>query len=110
MASHSLSLSHPALLAEYIRQSDLKTFFEQRLAAPPDHMALLIRNGEVIKAYKGAHFSVGGLVNGLKSVVGGATNISILLADLKPFSVQMPIKALSMRSTPACSISCMDRR
>ena len=95
MASHSLSLSDPALLAEYIRQSDLKTFFEQRLAAPPDHMALLIRNGEVIKAYKGAHFSVGGLVTSLKSIVGGASNISILLADLKPFSVQLPVKALT---------------
>lgn len=95
MASHSLMLSDPALLAEYIRQSDLKTFFEQRLAAPPDHMALLIRNGEIIQAYKGAHFSVGGLINGLKSIVGGATNVSILLADLKPFSLQLPVKALS---------------
>ena len=108
MASHSLSLSHPALLAEYIRQSDLKTFFEQRLAAPPDHMALLIRNGEVIKAYKGAHFSVGGLVNGLKSIIGGATNVSILLADLKPFSLQLPVKALSKDSVEIAGVCTLE--
>ena len=95
MASETLSISDPNLLAEYVRQSDLKTFFERRLATPPDQMALLIRNGEVIQAYKGAHFSIGGLVNGLKSVVGGSTHIQILLADLKPFSLQTPVKALS---------------
>lgn len=95
MASETLALSHPMLLAEYVRQSDLKTFFEKRLAAPPDHMALLIRNGEIIEAYKGAHFSIGGLINGLKSIVGGSSHISILLADLKPFSLQIPVKALS---------------
>lgn len=95
MASQTLALSHPMLLAEYVRQSDLKSFFEKRLAAPPDHMALLIRNGEIIDAYKGAHFSIGGLVNGLKSIVGGSSHISILLADLKPFSLQLPVKAVS---------------
>jgi NAD(P)H-dependent flavin oxidoreductase YrpB (nitropropane dioxygenase family) len=95
MASETLALSHPKLLAEYVRQSDLKTFFEKRLAASPEHMALLIRNGEVIQAYKGAHFSIGGLINGLKSIVGGSSHISILLADLKPFSLQMPVKAIS---------------
>lgn len=95
MPSETLSLSSPMLLAEYIRQSELKGVFEKRLAVPPDHMALLIRNGEVIKAFKGAHFSVNGLVNGLKSIVGGSTHISILLADLKPFPVQIPVKALS---------------
>ena len=95
MASETLSISDPRLLAEYVRQSDLKAFFERRLATPPDQMALLIRNGEVIQAYKGAHFSVGGLVNGLKSVVGGSTHVQILLADLKPFSLQTPVKALS---------------
>ncbi|MEM6665598.1 MAG: zinc-ribbon domain-containing protein [Pseudomonadota bacterium] len=95
MASETLSISDPTLLAEYVRQSDLKTFFERRLATPPDQMALLIRNGEVIQSYKGAHFSIGGLVNGLKSVVGGSTHIQILLADLKPFAMQTPVKALS---------------
>lgn len=95
MSSQSLALSNPELLAEYVPQSKLSGFFEKRLAAPPDHMAMLIRNGQIIDTYKGAHFSVGGILKSLKSLIVGSSHVSILLADLKPFSLQSDFKAIS---------------
>ena len=93
--TQTLALSSPHLLAEYVRQSDLQSFFEKRLAAPPDHVAILIRNGEVLDAYKGAHFSIGGLFDGLRKLVVGSTHVRILLGDLKPFSLQSPVRAMT---------------
>ncbi len=95
MASMPLVLTDPNLLAEFVRESEFKTFFEKRFATPPDIAALLFRNGQLIDAYKGAHFSVGGIANAIKSVAGGSTHIAILLADLKPFQVQLPLRAMS---------------
>lgn len=95
MASQPLVLTDPDLLAEFVRESEFKAFFEKRFATPPDLAALLFRNGELIDTYKGAHFSVGGLVTALKGTVGGSTHIALLLADLKPFQVELPVKAMS---------------
>lgn len=95
MDSKSLALSSPELLAEYVHQSEFRGFLEKRLAAPPDHAAILIRNGQVVDAYKGAHFSVGGIFQGLKKVVTGSHHVRVLLADLKPFTVQSPIQAIT---------------
>lgn len=95
MASQPLVLSDPNLLAEFVRESEFKAFFEKRFATPPDIAALIFKNGELIDSFKGAHFSVGGLANALKSVVGGSTHIALMLADLKPFQVKLPLKALS---------------
>lgn len=95
MASMPLVLTDPNLLAEFVRESEFKTFFEKRFATPPDIAALLFRNGQLIDTYKGAHFSVGGLGTAIKSVAGGSTHIAIMLADLKPFQVQLPIRAMS---------------
>ena len=95
MASKTLGLSSPELLAEYVRESELRSFFEKRLASPPDHMAMLIRNGEIIDTYKGAHFSIGGILKSLKSLVVGSNHISVLLSDLKPFSVQTSLSAIT---------------
>lgn len=100
MASKALSLSNPELVAEYVSQSEFKGFFEKRLAAPPDHMAMLIRNGEIVDTYKGAHFSVNGIFKSLKSLVVGSSHISILLADLKPFSLQTGFQAISKDNVP----------
>ncbi len=93
--SQTLRLSSPEFLAEYVRESELKSFFEKRLAAPPDHMAMLIRNGQIVDTFKGAHFSVGGLLNKLREFVVGSSNIQILLADLKPFSIQTVFQGIS---------------
>lgn len=95
MASLPLVLTDPNLLAEFVRESEFKAFFEKRFATPPDLAALLFRNGELIDTYKGAHFSVGGLATALKGTVGGSTHIALMLADLKPFQVELPVKAMS---------------
>ena len=95
MASQPLVLTDPNLLAEFVRESEFKTFFEKRFAAPPDLAALLFRDGQLIDAYKGAHFSVGGITEAIKRLVVGSHHIAILLADLKPFQIAMPLKAMS---------------
>ena len=95
MSSEPISLSDPRMIAEFLRQSEFKSFFEKRFAVPPDYAALLFKNGQLIDAYKGGHFSVGGLVNQLKGLVGGSTHVGMMIADLKPFSVSTPLKALS---------------
>lgn len=104
MSSKTLSLSHPEIIAEYVRENELKSFFEKRLATPPDHMAMLIRNGQIVDTFKGAHFSIGGIFSKLKSLVVGSTHVSILLADLKPFSVQTQFQAITQDKVPvACT-------
>lgn len=104
MASNPLVLSDPRMLAEFVRQSEFKAFFEKRYATPPDIAALLFKNGELIDAFKGGHFSVGGLASKLKGLVGGSTHIGMLLADLKPFDVQTAIKAVSMDSVEIAGV------
>lgn len=95
MASEPLILSDARLLAEFMHESEFKSFFEKRFSVPPEYAALLFKNGEMIDAYKGAHFSVGGLVNQIKSIVGGSSHISMLLADMRPFSIQSNFEAKS---------------
>ncbi|MEO0983160.1 MAG: hypothetical protein AAFX03_10965 [Pseudomonadota bacterium] len=95
MPSEPLVLSDSRLIAEFVRQSEFKAFFEKRFAVGPDYAALLFKNGELIDAFKGGHFSVGGLMTKLKGVVGGSHHISMLLADLKPFTIDMPIRGVS---------------
>lgn len=95
MASMPLVLTDPTLLAEFVREAEFKTLFEKRFAAPPDLAALLFKNGQLIDSFRGAHFSVGGLANAIKGVVGGSTHIAIMLADLKPFRVNMSFDGVS---------------
>ena len=95
MASEPIVLSDPRMLAEFMRQSEFKAFFEKRFAVPPDYAALLFKNGQLIDAFKGGHFSVGGLVDKLKSIVGGSTHVSMMIADLKPFQLKTVLSATS---------------
>lgn len=95
MESNALVLSDPNVLAEYARESQFKTFFEKRFAAPPDLAALLFRDGALIDSYKGTQFTVGGLWENIKGVVGGSHHYAIMLADLKPFQIKFPIQAIS---------------
>ncbi len=108
MASQPLVLTDPNLLAEFVRESEFKAFFEKRFATPPDLAALLFRNGELIDTFKGAHFSVGGLATAIKSVVGGSTHIALMLADLKPFQVEIPVSALSKDSIEITGVATME--
>ncbi len=93
MKTEQLYVSDPRLLAEFVSPSELKTFFEKRFEVPPDHLGLLMRNGQFVQAYKGAHFSVGGLFHQIKGIIGGSTSISILLADLKTFQSMFDVTA-----------------
>lgn len=108
MASEPLVLTDPNLLAEFVRESEFKAFFEKRFATPPDLAALLFRNGELIDTFKGAHFSVGGLATAVKSVVGGSTHIALMLADLKPFQVQFPVAALSKDNVEIAGVATLE--
>lgn len=108
MASQPLVLTDPNLLAEFVRESEFKTFFEKRFAAPPDLAALLFRDGQLIEAYKGAHFSVGGITEALKRLVIGTHHIAIMLADLKPFQVSMPLKAMSKDNVEIAGLVTLD--
>lgn len=108
MASQPLVLTDPNLLAEFVRESEFKGFFEQRFAAPPDLAALLFRDGQLIDAYKGAHFSVGGITEAIKRLFVGTHHIAIMLADLKPFQVTMPLKAMSKDNVEIAGLVTLD--
>lgn len=108
MASQPLVLTDPNLLAEFVRESELRSFFEKRFAAPPDLAALLFRNGQLIDAFQGAHFSVGGLATAIKGIAGGSSHIAILLADLKPFQVQLPIRAMSRDNVEIAGLATLE--
>ncbi len=85
MKTEQLVVSDPRLLAEFVAPGELKTFFEKRFEVPPDHIGLLMRNGQFVQSYRGAHFSMGGIVHQIKGLIGGSTSISLMIADLKTF-------------------------
>ena len=95
MESNPLVLTDPNLLAEFVRESEFKTFFETRFASPPDLAALLFRDGALIDSFKGTQFSVGGLWEKIKGLIGGSHHYAVMLADLKPFQVQFAVKGMS---------------
>ncbi|MEQ8557433.1 MAG: hypothetical protein RIB03_03870 [Henriciella sp.] len=108
MASEPIVLSDPRMLAEFMRQSEFKAFFEKRFAVPPDYAALLFKNGELIDAFKGGHFSVGGLVDKLKGIIGGSTHVSMMIADLKPFQLQTVLKATSRDNVDVTGVATIE--
>ena len=108
MASIPVILSDPRIIAEFLRQSEFEGVFEKRFAVPPDYAALLFKNGEFIDAFKGGHFSVGGVVDKLKSIVGGPTHISMMIADLKPFQVKTTIKAISKDKVDIAGVATLE--
>jgi hypothetical protein len=85
MKSTQLTTSDPRYLAEFISPDEMKSFWEQRFEVPPDYLGLLMRNGQFVQAYKGAHFTVGGLFHQIKGLIGGSQSISLMIADLKTF-------------------------
>lgn len=93
MKTEQLIVSDPQLLAEFIGPATFKGFFEKRFEVPPDYLGLLMRNGQFVEAYKGAHFSVGGLFHQIKGVIGGSTSISLMIADLKTFQYMYEVTA-----------------
>ncbi len=108
MKSVQLTISDPNIVAEFVRQDTFKAFFEKRLEVPPDYMGLLMRNGQFVEAYKGAHFSVGGLFNQLKGIVGGSQSVSLLLADLKTFQVKADFNAITKDKVEVRGVAVID--
>lgn len=96
--AQSLALSAPHILAEALRLPELTGFIEKRYVAPPDHAAILIRDGAIVDTFTGANVSVGGVLAKLKSLFTGKHHVRVVLADLRPFSLQAPFKALSRDS------------
>lgn len=74
-------------LAAYLSEDAFRSLLAKRIAVAPDNAAILIRDGQIVGAYQGAHFSVGGLWQSLKDVIGGKHAIRLLVADLKPFPI-----------------------
>lgn len=95
MSTTQLTVSDPGLIAEFFSPEVFRAFFEKRLEVPPDHMGLLMRNGQYVQAYTGAHFSVGGIFNQIKGIVGGSQSVSLLLADLKPFQIAIDFRSIT---------------
>ncbi len=72
-------------IAEYLDESEFRGILQKTFAVPPDHLGVLIRDGELVDAFDGGNFSVGGLWEGLKSLLGGKHAFRFLIADTKPF-------------------------
>lgn len=86
-------------VASYLPESDFKGILQTRIAVPPDHLAILIRDGEVAFAEQGAHVAVGGIWQALKNIVGGRHALRMLIADLKPFPVSTTFAGISKDHT-----------
>ena len=106
MATTTLTLSDDTLLAEYIAIDTFKGLLEQRFAVGPDLLALLIRDGQVAYAAPGGHFAVGGIWQSMKDAVGGQHAMRLLLADLKPFPIVVPVDTVTRDHVPVvCEIT-----
>ncbi len=108
MATKTLSISDPRVLAENVKQEEFRGFFEKRIGVAPDHMALLIRNGQFVNAYIGGHFSFGGFVNQLRSVFGGSQHIGMILADLRTFQLQLPVRGITKDHVEVVGVASID--
>lgn len=108
MSTKHLSIGDDRILAHYVDQKEFKGFFEKRIGVPPDHMALLIRNGQFVNAYIGGHFSFGGFVNQLRGVFGGSQHIAMILADLRTFQLKLPVRGLTKDHVEVVGVASID--
>ncbi len=90
-------------LAEYVPQDLFRGLLERRLAIPPDRVGILIRDGEIVDTYIGGHFSVGGLWSRLKEVIGGRHALRMLVADLKPFPLDLAVQGKTRDDIPVAA-------
>ncbi|MCB9834271.1 MAG: hypothetical protein H6807_17540 [Planctomycetes bacterium] len=82
-------------LAAYLPDDDFKGVLEKRMAVPPDHLAVFIRDGQIVEAAQGMHLSVGGLWQSMKNMIGGKHAMRMLIADLKPFPINATMAGFS---------------
>jgi hypothetical protein len=95
MPSKNWTLSDDQTLAEYASLDDFTGLSQNRIGISPDHVALLMRDGEIVDTFTGAHFAVGGLWQRFKDLIGGPHTVRLLVADLKPFQIEGDIETLS---------------
>ena len=95
MPSTNWTLTDDQTLAEYVKLEDFKSISQERIGISPDHIALLMRDGQIVDAYTGAHFSFGGLWQRMKEFIGGKHTFRLLVATLKPFMIEGAIDGLS---------------
>lgn len=95
MPSTNLTLSDNQTLAEYVPAEAFSGLLQNRIGVSPDHAALLIRDGQIVDTFVGAHFAIGGVWQRLKEAVGGPHAVRLLVADLKPFLVEGEVDGLS---------------
>jgi hypothetical protein len=108
MVTKTLVVSDTRVLAEFIRQEEFRGIFEKRIGVPPDHMALLIRNGQFVDAFIGGHFSFGGIIHRLRGLIGGSHHIGMILADLKTFQLKLPIRGISKDQVEVVGVASID--
>ncbi len=103
MSSTNWTLSDELTLAEYVPLEDFKGILQQRIGISPDHAALLMRDGNLAETCNGGHFSVGGLWQSFKTMIGGEHAIRLLVADLKPFPIEGEIEGIAGDKVPVCA-------
>lgn len=108
MVTKTLVVSDTRVLAEFVRQEEFRGFFEKRIGVPPDHMALLIRNGQFVDAFIGGHFSFGGVIHRLRGLIGGSHHIGMILADLKTFQLKLPIRGITKDHVEVVGVASID--
>ena len=95
MPSKNWTLTDDQTLAEYAILEDVKGISQERIGISPDHVALLMRDGQIVDAYTGAHFAFGGLWQRMKEFIGGKHTFRLLVATLKPFMIEGTIEGLT---------------
>lgn len=95
MPSTNFTLSDNQTLAEYVPLEGFKGLLQNRIGISPDHVALLMRDGQIVDSFVGAHFAVGGVWQRLKEALGGPHAVRVLVADLKPFQVEGAIDGIT---------------
>ena len=85
MADSNWRVLPQGTIAEYLDESEFQGLCKKQFAMPPDHLGILIRDGQLVDAFEGGNFSVGGLWESMKSLVVGKHAFRFLIADTKPF-------------------------
>jgi hypothetical protein len=95
MPSTNWTLSDDQTLAEYVKLEDFKSISQERIGISPDHIALLMRDGQIVNSFMGGHFAFGGIWQRMKEFIGGQHTYRLLVATLKPFMIEGSIEGLS---------------
>jgi|WetSurMetagenome_2_1015567.scaffolds.fasta_scaffold10707_3 hypothetical protein len=108
MPSTNWTLADDQTLAEYVNLEDFKSITQERIGISPDHVALLMRDGQIVDAFTGGHFAFGGIWQRMKEFIGGKHSFRLLVASLKPFMVEGAIEGLSKDNVPIAATTAVE--